>query len=75
MVKVDRFNEFIIAENKRLVSEIYDDYLNSEDKKSFVRHVKRTANSLIQYKGSELNDWLDQFSNEELVINELKKLI
>ena len=54
--------------------EMYNDYVNSDDKQKFIKHVKRTANSFIQYKGSELNDWLEQFKNEELVINELKKL-
>ena len=73
-MKLDKFNEYIVAENRRIVLECYNDYVDSEDKKQFVRHVKRTANSFIQYKGSELNDWIEQFKNEELVINELKKL-
>jgi len=73
-MKVDRFKGYIIAENKRIMLEMYNDYVNSDDKQKFIKHVKRTANSFIQYKGSELNDWLEQFKNEELVINELKKL-
>ncbi len=73
-MKVDRFKGYIIAENKRIMLEMYNDYVDSDDKQKFIKHVKRTANSFIQYKGSELNDWLEQFKNEELVINELKKL-
>lgn len=73
-MKVDRFKGYIIAENKRIMLEMYNDYVDSDDKQKFIKHVKRTANSFIQYKGSELNDWLEQFKNEDLVINELKKL-
>lgn len=73
-MKIDRFKEYIIAENKRIVLEMYNEYVDNEDKLMFIKHIKRTANSLIQYKGSELNEWLEQFKNEELVINELKKL-
>ena len=71
---IDKFKEYIVAENNRIVLEIYNDYINSDNKEMFVRHVKRTAKSFIQYKGSELNDWLEQFKNEELVIKELKQL-
>lgn len=71
-----KFNEYILAEKRRIIQESYDDYVSEEvfDKETFARHIRRTAQGDVKNCGGLLDEWLEKFKNEELVLNELKKI-
>jgi hypothetical protein len=70
------FREFIITENRRIIQESYEDYLIAEDhhKEVFARQIRLTALGDVRNFPILLNEWLEKFKNEELVLNELKKI-
>jgi hypothetical protein len=64
-------------EIRRIIEESYNDYLLADSdtsKEIHARHIARTASGFIKNQGSKLEDWLEVFSREEIVIEKLKQI-
>jgi len=71
-----KFREYINIENKRIITESYEDYKSDEgcNKEAFARQIRLTALGDVRNREGSLNEWMDKFKDEEIVLNELKKL-
>jgi len=63
----DKYNEQDIIINS------YDEYLSCDDKDSMARQIARNDIGNINNSCGELNEWLDVFKDEHLVMYEILK--
>ena len=66
-----------VDENMRVIEDSYNDYItidNDREREIIARHIARTADGFIKNRGSNLEDWLRVFADEDIVISKLKAL-
>ena len=66
-----------IDDNQKVIEDSYNDYISLDDerkKEIMSRHIKRTAQGFINNRDSRLEDWLEKFKDEDIVISKLKEL-
>ena len=66
-----------VDENMRVIEDSYNDYItidNDREREIMARHIARTADGFIKNRGSNLEDWLRVFADEDIVISKLKAL-
>lgn len=66
----------ILDENMRIIKDSYKGYMSVDDehKDVMARQIALTAKVFIQNRGSELEDWLRVFADEDIVISKLKQI-
>jgi len=67
------YNSFL---DMKVIKDSYNDYISvpDESKEVMARHIARTASGHIKNKGTKLEDWLEVFKDEEIVISKLKSI-
>jgi hypothetical protein len=66
-----------VDENKKVIEDSYNDYItidNDREKEIMARHIARTASGFIKNRDSKIEDWMEVFKNEDIVISKLKEL-
>jgi hypothetical protein len=66
-----------VDENMKIIEDSYNDYItidNDREREIMARHITRTADGFIKNRGSNLEDWLRVFADEDIVISKLKAL-
>jgi hypothetical protein len=66
-----------VDEHKEIIEDSYNDYISLDDKRQreiMARHIKRTAQGFIRNSGGRLEDWLEKFKDEDIVISKLKEI-
>ena len=66
-----------VDENQKVIEDSYNDYISLNDerqKEIMARHIKRTAQGFINNSEGRLEDWLEKFKDEYIVISKLKEL-
>lgn len=66
-----------VDENVKVIKDSYNDYIAINDdaqREVMARHIARTAQGFIKNKNSNLEDWLEVFAGEDIVISKLKSL-
>ncbi len=66
-----------VDENQKVIEDSYNDYISLDDERQrriMARHIKRTAQGFIRNSGGRLEDWLEKFKDEDIVISKLKEL-
>jgi hypothetical protein len=71
------YDEFKINEDSEyddIIESSYINFMNSKNKEVMADQISMTAMVYIQNKGSKLQDWLNKFKDEPIVINKLKEI-
>lgn len=66
-----------VDENQKIIEDSYNDYISLDDERQreiMARHIKRTAQGFIRNSEGRLEDWLEKFKDEDIVISKLKEL-
>ena len=66
-----------VDENQKIIEDSYNDYISLDDERQreiMARNIKRTAQGFIRNSGGRLEDWLEKFKDEDIVISKLKEL-
>jgi hypothetical protein len=61
----------------KIIKDSYNDYMlanNDVEKEIMARHIARAASGFIKNTDSKIEDWLETFKDEEIVIFKLKQL-
>jgi bacillopeptidase F (M6 metalloprotease family) len=63
-------------DNIKVIEDSYNDYISIDDryKESMSRQIALTAKGYIKNRDGKLEDWLEVFANEDIVISKLKQL-
>lgn len=71
------FNRYCEMEIRRIIEESYNDYLLADSdiiREIHAKHISRAASGFIKNQGSKLEDWLEAFKNEDIVLEKLKQI-
>jgi len=66
-----------VDENQKVIEDNYNDYISLDDERQreiMARHIKRTAQGFINNRDGRLEDWLEKFKDEYIVISKLREL-
>ena len=66
-----------VDENKKIIEDSYNDYItidNDREREIMARHIARTAMGFIKNRDSKIEDWMEVFKDEDIVISKLKAL-
>jgi len=66
-----------VDENQKVIEDSYNDYISLDDERQreiMARHIKRTAQGFINNRDGRLEDWLEKFKDEYIVISKLREL-
>jgi hypothetical protein len=66
-----------VDDNQKVIEDSYNDYISLDDerqKEIMSRHIKRTAQGFINNRDGRLEDWLEKFKDEYIVISKLREL-
>lgn len=62
---------------RKVIEDSYNDYISVDDERTreiMARHITRAAQGFINNFQSKLEDWLEIFKDEDIVISKLKEL-
>lgn len=66
-----------INENIQVIKDSYNDYIsidNEKEREAMARQIFLTAKGYIKNRGGELQDWIDIFRDQNLVVSKLEQL-
>ena len=61
-----------------IIDDSYNDYISESDLKAkeiMARHIRRTASGFIKNRNSSIDDWIEKFKDEDIVMKELEPII
>jgi hypothetical protein len=71
MKKIQSFLEHT-NETSKIIEDSYNDYIiidNDREREIMARHIARTAIGFIKNRDSKIEDWMEAFKNEDIVMN------